>query len=400
MKLQFNHPMEPQLFKFMDNDYKPEVAKEVLLQKIDKLFDFLQLPYTIQEQLDKTNNIKFSDIYKVILINSEFKGKPIDISIKIPNIHNSYCWVSGVKRYVQKQIIDTSFIDMNSEKSERLVCEYATTFSVVKKTDEIAFNVKGMRFLKAIPLYLYLIKESGEINKLEELAQEDDSINNQLQEYITLSQNKLLSSMGPNISSMQKKKTIMLMKTYYHMSEILQEYCDSPADIIYQLIKRISNVNHVVGLDLRTRRLRNAMDIVVSHAVGLLIEFLVNLLFTNKQKKQHVLKIEPYQNLYEFILAETTFNSPLASVSNRSRCTILGTNGFSREGVPVKVRDLHPSQYGNLDPAVTPDRENAGVVLYLASICETDHLGRFKINSDFIEYCKPILEVRHESFNE
>ena len=399
MKIVFNHPEEPNLFKFLENDYDAEKLCQIVKSKIDQLFNFLNMEYTLSEDVDRTKDIKFSDIYKVLTISSQYKNKPVKISIKIPNIHNSYCIVSGVKRYVQKQIIDTAFINMNSETSERLVCEYDTTFTVSKRKNDIYFNIKGMSPLKAIPLYLYMTAQTEEPSKLDELASEDDFINNLLQQYSSISKDKLFSEINNSLSSLQKKKTITLLNTYYEMSDILQSYCETPADIIYQLIKRIEEKDNTIGLDLRTRRLRTTSEIIISHIVGTLIEFLVNLHYSNKQSKQHVLKIEPYQNLYDFILAETMFNAPLASVSNRCRCTITGPNGFSRDGIPIKVKDLHPSQYGNLDPAVTPDRENAGVVLYLASICEIDKLGRFKINEDFMEYCKPLLEARHESFN-
>ena len=370
------------MFKFVE-DYDPEKCISVITSKCQRLADYYGMSTKFDRTIEIPEELKYTDVYCTLNYNLIAPDDTYQVDIVIPNIRNSFCLISGVKRYIQRQIIDTCFVPMGSSTMERVVCELDAHFTVYKKNDTYYFSVKGNPHVEACAAYLQLCKELNIPEKLSELANTDPIVEARL----VVLQNKqdYLRDMASFISDVQKKKVLEYVKVYHYMSDLLQEYFETPPDIIYQLITHIEDVDTSTGLNLTTRRLRTILDLVTSTIISQIIDFVLNMKYiVHRKRRQKHIRVEPFQELYNFVLVETMFNAPLASVANRSRCTILGKGGFTREGVPTKVKDLHPSQYNCLDPAVTPDRENAGVVLYLATTAKIDHLGRFKINEDFM----------------
>jgi len=370
------------MFKFVE-DYEPEKCIDIITHKCQKLADYYGMSVTFSRTIEVPEELKYTDVYCILNCSLFTPDGTYQVDIVIPNIRNSFCLISGVKRYIQKQIIDSCFVSMGSPTMERVVCELDAHFTVYKKNDVYYFSVKGNPHVEACATYLQLCKELGVTERLSELASSDPIVEAKLA--VLQDKKDFLRAMSPFISDAQKKKVLEYVKVYYYMSDLLQEYFENPADIVYQLIANIEHVDTGVGLDLTTRRVRTILDLVTSTMVSQVMDFVLNTKYVvHKKRRQKHIRVEPFQELYDFVLVETMFNAPLASVANRARCTILGKGGFTREGTPTKIKDLHPSQYNCLDPAVTPDRENAGVVLYLATTAELDHLGRFKINEDFM----------------
>jgi len=73
--------------------------------------------------------------------------------------------------------------------------------------------------------------------------------------------------------------------------------------------------------------------------------------------------------------------NPIDQLSQLTQITLTGPNGFKKEAIPTKLKDLHPTMFGKICPVDTPDRENCGVVQNLLPTVEIDKNFKFKKNS-------------------
>ncbi len=65
----------------------------------------------------------------------------------------------------------------------------------------------------------------------------------------------------------------------------------------------------------------------------------------------------------------------LAELENLRMLSALGPGGLTRERAGFEVRDVHPSHYGRLCPIQTPEGQNIGLVLRLATHARTNDFG-------------------------
>ncbi len=68
-------------------------------------------------------------------------------------------------------------------------------------------------------------------------------------------------------------------------------------------------------------------------------------------------------------------NNPLTTITVKRRVTRVGPGGINKERAGVEVRDIHYSQYGRICPIETPEGQNIGIVLSLASHARIDEFG-------------------------
>ena len=67
--------------------------------------------------------------------------------------------------------------------------------------------------------------------------------------------------------------------------------------------------------------------------------------------------------------------NPIASLTHKRRITSLGPGGLNRERLSLAVRDIHPSYYGRICPIDTPEGQNVGLLMSLASYTRVNELG-------------------------
>lgn len=67
--------------------------------------------------------------------------------------------------------------------------------------------------------------------------------------------------------------------------------------------------------------------------------------------------------------------NPLAELAHKRRISVFGPDGLQRDKIGTKIRDIHPSQYGKICPVETPEGENAGLVMSLASFARVSKYG-------------------------
>ncbi len=65
----------------------------------------------------------------------------------------------------------------------------------------------------------------------------------------------------------------------------------------------------------------------------------------------------------------------LAELENLRTLSALGPGGLTRERAGFEVRDVHPSHYGRLCPIHTPEGQNIGLILRLATLARTNDFG-------------------------
>lgn len=65
----------------------------------------------------------------------------------------------------------------------------------------------------------------------------------------------------------------------------------------------------------------------------------------------------------------------LAELEHLRTLSALGPGGLSRERAGIEVRDVHPSHYGRLCPIHTPEGQNIGLILRMATHARTNDFG-------------------------
>lgn len=67
--------------------------------------------------------------------------------------------------------------------------------------------------------------------------------------------------------------------------------------------------------------------------------------------------------------------NPIASLTHKRRVSSLGPGGLNRDRLSLAVRDIHPSHYGRICPIETPEGQNAGLLVSLASYVRINESG-------------------------
>ncbi len=67
--------------------------------------------------------------------------------------------------------------------------------------------------------------------------------------------------------------------------------------------------------------------------------------------------------------------NPLSELTHKRRISALGPGGLTRETAGFEVRDVHYSHYGRICPIETPEGQNIGVIVSLASCARVNRMG-------------------------
>lgn len=94
-------------------------------------------------------------------------------------------------------------------------------------------------------------------------------------------------------------------------------------------------------------------------------------------------------------------NNSIMRLSERTRLSQTGDNGYTADMFVGASRDIHESQYGTICPINTPDREKCGVTLYLApsSISHFDEMYYWPKSEENADLRLPLLDSKeYEEF--
>ncbi|OYD27018.1 DNA-directed RNA polymerase subunit beta [Mycoplasma testudineum] len=93
--------------------------------------------------------------------------------------------------------------------------------------------------------------------------------------------------------------------------------------------------------------------------------------------------------------------NPLAEISTKRKITSLGMGGLNRDTAQFEVRDVHSTHYGRICPIETPEGQNIGLILNLATYARINDLGfletpYYKVNNAVVDYSTPIYLTAYQ----
>ena len=374
MKL-FKYP-EHDLFKFID-DYDSNKLSEKVYSNITNLETSLGVTVDITDKYDLIQDISITELDKIISVHIQKADSNLDAvyNLEIPTIINS-TMVKDRRRFVQKQLRDTLIVSNPEHNYIRILPDVDIEIDLyIKDNVTTYFDVKGSASGALIPLYMYLLGE-GEENKF----LTNESSKEETTKYLSMDKPKLFKSIATSYASMRYKRALTQLKAVFSVSPLLQNYANTVHDLLYYAYSMIKEQvpESKGGLDLRNRRVRSVEEIVYGSLMGQFTAMLSSDLEMQAVTRRQglVRRVEVTKDLYDFILIEN-LDSPLANIANKSKVTLTGKGAFKKENVPTRLKMLHSTNYGNIDPAITPDRDGAGVLLYLSSSAKLDKFGRF-----------------------
>ncbi|PAK21080.1 DNA-directed RNA polymerase subunit beta [Mycoplasmopsis agassizii] len=96
--------------------------------------------------------------------------------------------------------------------------------------------------------------------------------------------------------------------------------------------------------------------------------------------------------------------NPLAEISSKRKITSLGMGGLNRDTAQFEVRDVHTTHYGRICPIETPEGQNIGLILNLATFARINDLGfletpYYRVNNGVVDASKPIYLTSYEELD-
>lgn len=377
----FKHD-ETNLFSFI-NDYDSErLIQKVtnMIYKMNEILDFDVID--ISKKYDIVQDISAVELDCLLSINLRKDNTGFDgvYNLEVPSIKNSVM-VKDRTRFIQKQLRDTLYITdvKNSNIYTRILPDIDIEMVLSSRESEYLFDIKGQVSFRMLPLYIYFLGKDEE-NKF--LSVDDDYISSKLPFYLDLDKDDLFKEMITSYSNNKYRKSLLMLDLLYKSSPLLQSKVSSISDLVYNAYLSLksynSNVKNKLGLDITNRRVRNVEEIIYSSLMKQFIEAITyDLEVRPKTRRSNVVRrIEVTKDLYDFIQIEQ-LTSPYANLGGKSKISLTGPGSFNRDNVPLRLKLLHNTLFGNVDPVVTPDRDGTGVILYLASNAKLNEYGEF-----------------------
>lgn len=168
---------------------------------------------------------------------------------------------------------------------------------------------------------------------------------------------------------------------------------------------------------LENRRVKAVGEIVTSvirGSIGKLTKYMIDKLVTAKDTNQLMPSNLISSNIILsdlrdfFLLSELSHfmdaTNPLAELSHKRRISALGPGGLERTRAGFEVRDVDATHYGRICPIETPEGQNIGLVMSLASFAKLNEYGflcapyrvvKEAVITDEIVYLDPENEKKH-----
>ncbi len=178
----------------------------------------------------------------------------------------------------------------------------------------------------------------------------------------------------PTTEKATERRTLNLSDFILIVSEITKLNADSsarPDDIDHLGFRRVRFVGELLQSRMRvgmSRMKRNIQD-------------RMSTIETDTTLPAALLNPRPFHaSVHEFFTANQLSQfmdqqNILAELENMRTLSALGPGGLTRERAGFEVRDVHPSHYGRLCPIHTPEGQNIGLILRLATHTRTNDFG-------------------------
>jgi len=171
-----------------------------------------------------------------------------------------------------------------------------------------------------------------------------------------------------------EKRTLALQDFINIVSEIARLNADpnaKPDDIDHLGFRRVRFVGELlqarmrVGMSRMKRNIQDRMSTIESETT------LPMALVNPRPFQAAVREFFTANQLSQFMDQQNI----LAELENMRTLSALGPGGLTRERAGFEVRDVHPSHYGRLCPIHTPEGQNIGLILRLATHARTNDFG-------------------------
>jgi DNA-directed RNA polymerase beta subunit len=174
---------------------------------------------------------------------------------------------------------------------------------------------------------------------------------------------------------------IFTLENILNIDVIIKQFIphDNVIDCLTEIILKsieIDDVNYI------NKRLRCFEYIILQYFMDNIYKLCLNCRNSKKPKYNiNKTKILGSCNVSDIIQYDFCIN-PIEQLTKLTQCALTGPNGFKKESIPVKLRDLNNSMYGKICPVDTPDRENCGVVQNINPTAKFDNTFKFIENNN------------------
>ncbi len=178
----------------------------------------------------------------------------------------------------------------------------------------------------------------------------------------------------PTSEKALEKRTLTLADFVHIISEITKLNADPsarPDDIDHLGFRRVRFVGELlqarmrVGMSRMKRNIQDRMSTIESETT------LPMALVNPRPFHASVHEFFTANQLSQFMDQQNI----LAELENMRTFSALGPGGLTRERAGFEVRDVHPSHYGRLCPIHTPEGQNIGLILHMATHARTNDFG-------------------------
>lgn len=336
------------------------------------------------EELQKT----FKKNLCIILSKDEAK---VDLSINIPElIDDNYIFINGKRKIPHFQITDFPIITkLNKKSDDSFIVKFKSNVQTI-----ILYEKKTIIFTflnKKLPFALLLLSYYGPevLNSRFNLSQEnveglEDTFYNRLikQVYLYYNMNKtkdeytkMLGETFTKYNAKLKGEEILYGLDLIPKIDVITARFLKTGSIIEDFIDAIQN-GPFDFLNYENKRIRCFEYLIFSYVAKAIFNLCI--ITKNSKPKFNINSSEILQNcnVSEIIQFDFSIN-PIDSLTELSRISLLGPNGFERKSVPENIRDINDSMFGRICVVDTPDRDNCGIVGNILPTSKLDHNMKF-----------------------
>ncbi|MCX8029530.1 MAG: DNA-directed RNA polymerase subunit beta [Brevinematales bacterium] len=310
-----------------------------------------------QLQVKDTHTVDIDTFLNVV---STLKNKNIRV-ISEESIKNSQPLFNTLRRELETVsdygLEDTSKDNSNATREERLLERAITKISDQIRSINYLSNVTKDTVMREIQRQLYDVKnfDLGEVGRYKLL----------IRLYRDASEEK--KQIVKNYLSLIQEDIVRAIKTLLH---------------IFSSNEIVDDIDH-----LSNRRIKAVGELVYQQLIPTfaklqkIVEDKLSIDDKGDSAVQAIIMSKPFMApLNEFFGTNQLSHfmdqiNPLSELTNKRRVSALGPGGFTRERAGFEVRDIHYSHYGRLCPIETPEGQNIGLILSLATYAKVNEYG-------------------------
>jgi len=340
----------------------------------------------------KGNNL-VNTIKEVIVLKLKKFEQIVDLSMQIPKlVNNQWFVINGKLKIPRFQLYDIPILTLYQKNEIRIqtnLGRVAVYWNENKKKKSSFVNIVVLT--KKIPLALVLYAFYGVENVSEMFLQKKET--NSL--LIKLLQKDLLDSKSEapqeeyvkavgeyfsKTNSLEKGNDCMFTLENILNIDIISKKFIPHDNVMNALCDIILNEIYFDDVDYLNKRIRCYEYVILQYFMENIYKLCLNCR-SSKRPKYNInkTKILADCNVSDIIQYDFCIN-PIEQLTKITQCTLSGPNGFKKESIPVKLRDLNNSMFGKICPVDTPDRENCGVVQNVTPIVKFDSNFKFVEN--------------------